>query len=66
MRNIDRGEKAYLSKKSRYAGLWNGGVFHGEQIIRPEELEDMNTVQAYKRMRNAAIWMMRPMVCWHW
>ena len=32
----------WLSDNRRFADLFNGAVFDGKQIIRPEELEDLD------------------------
>lgn len=46
MGNEDIGLQSYFSDARRYADLWNGSVFEGRQIIKPEELEEMNPVLA--------------------
>lgn len=38
--------KDYLSDAGRYADLWNGSMFRGRQVIRADELSEMNTVQS--------------------
>lgn len=38
--------KDYLSDVGRYADLWNGSIFRGEQIIKADELSEVNTVQS--------------------
>lgn len=38
--------KAYLEDARRYADLWNGSVFNGEQILKPEELQVVSPVLA--------------------
>lgn len=35
--------KSYLSDKERYADLWNGGIFGGKQVIKGEELSQIET-----------------------
>ena len=44
MGSQDIGLKSYLEDTRRYADLWNGGVFEGRQMIRPEELEEITPV----------------------
>lgn len=34
--------KQWLCNKERFADLFNGTVFHGECVVRPEELEEMD------------------------
>lgn len=34
--------KNYFSDAGRYADLWNGGVFEGKQIVKPDELQEVN------------------------
>ncbi|MCM1125198.1 MAG: Rpn family recombination-promoting nuclease/putative transposase [Lachnospiraceae bacterium] len=36
--------KTYLEDARRYADLWNGSVFHGQQMLKPEELQIFNPV----------------------
>ena len=36
--------KAYLEDARRYADLWNGSVFNGEQMLRTEELQIVSPV----------------------
>ncbi|MCM1125827.1 MAG: Rpn family recombination-promoting nuclease/putative transposase [Lachnospiraceae bacterium] len=36
--------KTYLEDTRRYADLWNGSVFHGRQILKPEELHAVSPV----------------------
>lgn len=36
--------KSYLASAKRYADLWNGAVFDGNQVIRAEELEEVNSL----------------------
>ncbi len=31
--------KSYLSDKRRYADIYNGSMFHGGQLLKPEELD---------------------------
>lgn len=33
----------YLSSKERFADLFNGVLFRGKQVVRPEQLERMRT-----------------------
>lgn len=42
----DIGLKSYLRDVARYADLWNGGVFEGNQIIRAEGLQEVTPVYA--------------------
>ncbi len=42
----DIGLKSYLQNRARYADLWNGGVFHGKQLVKPEELQEMTPVRS--------------------
>jgi hypothetical protein len=35
--------KRYWSNNEQFADLFNGVLFHGKQVIQPEELEDMDT-----------------------
>lgn len=46
--------KDYLSDAGRYADLWNGSIFQGEQIIKADELSEVNTVRS-KSDRRAVI-----------
>lgn len=34
--------KDYFNDVGRYADLWNGGVFEGKQIVKPDELQEVN------------------------
>ena len=34
----------YLSSKERFADLFNGVLFRGKQVVRPEQLEDADTI----------------------
>ena len=34
--------KQWLKNKARFADLFNAVVFDGEQVIKPEELEEIN------------------------
>ncbi len=36
--------KSYLGDVRRYADLWNGALFCGEQLVKPEELEEISPV----------------------
>ncbi len=36
--------KSYLSDKRRYADIYNGSMFHGGQLLKPEELEPVGTI----------------------
>lgn len=36
--------KVYLEDTRRYADLWNGSVFNGEQMLKPEELQVVSPV----------------------
>lgn len=38
--------KDYLSDSAKYADLWNGSMFQGRQVIKAEELSELNTVQS--------------------
>jgi len=35
--------KQWLRNKTRFADLFNGIVFQGEQVVHPEELEEIDT-----------------------
>ena len=35
--------KTWLKNKKRFADLYNGVVFRGEQVILPEELEEVDS-----------------------
>ena len=35
--------KQFLRNKKRFADLFNGTVFEGEQIVKPEELEEIDS-----------------------
>ena len=35
--------KQWLKNKERFADLFNAVVFDGEQVIKPEELEELNS-----------------------
>lgn len=52
----------YLSDPRRYADLWNGGLFEGQQLVRAEELAPIDTIQTkadrehmVERMRDAVM-----------
>ena len=34
--------KNYFNDAGRYADLWNGGVFEGKQIVKPDELQEVH------------------------
>ena len=34
--------KDYFNDVGRYADLWNGGVFEGKQIVKSDELQEVN------------------------
>lgn len=36
--------KSYLEDSRRYADLWNGSLFQGRQLVKAEELEEINPV----------------------
>ena len=38
----DIGLKSYLEDAGRYADLWNGGVFEGKEIVKAEQLQEIN------------------------
>lgn len=42
----DIGLKSYLQNAVRYADLWNGAVFHGRQIVRAENLQEITPVRS--------------------
>ncbi len=42
----DIGLKSYLGNAARYADLWNGAVFQGKQVIRPEVLQEISPVRS--------------------
>lgn len=46
--------KTYFRDTVRYADLWNAGVFHGKQIIRAEELQEITPVYS-KADKNAVL-----------
>ena len=46
MRSKDIGLKAYLRDTARYADLWNGGVFKGKQMVKADELREINSVHS--------------------
>ncbi|MCD8118096.1 MAG: hypothetical protein LUE29_01150 [Lachnospiraceae bacterium] len=39
--------KDYLRSNEKFTDLINGVCFHGEQVVRPEELADEDTDQSY-------------------
>ena len=41
----------WLSDNERFADLFNGSIFEGKQIIRPEELENMDR-ETYQALRS--------------
>lgn len=41
--------KSYLGDARRYADLWNGALFGGRQLVRPEELEEASPVLLKER-----------------
>lgn len=42
MGKADAAVKIWLNDNERFADLFNGAMFHGEQIILPDELEDLD------------------------
>ena len=44
--NPDTVAKNYWRGKERFADLFNAALFHGKPVIRPEELEDMDTEES--------------------
>ena len=44
MGKIDKRQKLYFEDRRRFADIWNGTVFGGEQVIPWEELDEKNTV----------------------
>lgn len=46
MGNKDIGLKSYFKDATRYADLWNGGVFQGRQIVRADELQEITPVHS--------------------
>lgn len=36
--------KVYLSDVERYADIWNGSVFHGEEVVKAQDLEGISPV----------------------
>ena len=36
--------KMYLSDEDRYADLWNGSMFQGKEVVKPQELEEISPV----------------------
>ncbi|MBQ9926396.1 MAG: hypothetical protein IJO65_00335 [Lachnospiraceae bacterium] len=36
--------KVYFSDKERYADLWNGSLFQGREVVKPQELEEVSPV----------------------
>lgn len=47
MGKLDRRQKTYFEDPKRFADLWNGIQFHGEQVISGEELQEINAIQTY-------------------
>ena len=45
MGKADIAVKNWLSDNDRFADLFNGTIFGGRQIVRPEELENMDDAQ---------------------
>ena len=44
MGKTDKRQKLYFEDRRRFADIWNGTVFGGEQVIPWEELDEKNTV----------------------
>lgn len=43
----DKKQKVYLSDPKRYADIWNGFVYGGEQVLKWQDLIEENTVLTY-------------------
>ena len=48
--------KQWLRNKVRFADLFNAVVFDGEQVIKPEELEELNSESGKDTLRHAGTW----------
>lgn len=47
MQNKDNLESSYMSVNERFADAVNAGVFHGKQVICPEQIREIDTVSNY-------------------
>ncbi|MCR5728681.1 MAG: hypothetical protein K6G24_14610 [Lachnospiraceae bacterium] len=45
----DIAQHDYFSNPRRFADLWNGLAFKGEQVIKWEDLKDMDSTQTYSK-----------------
>ena len=43
MGDINSYVNGYLSDKERFADLMNGVIFHGEKVVDPKDLSDLDT-----------------------
>ena len=41
--------KGYFSDKERYADLWNGSLFQGREVVKPQELGKEHCALVCKR-----------------
>ena len=46
----DTCEKAFMADNTIFADVVNGVIFHGEQKVRPEDLEEQDSTEAYAKM----------------
>lgn len=51
----DTCEKAFMADNTIFADVVNGVIFHGEQKVRPEDLEEQDSTEAYARMVNGTL-----------
>ena len=51
----------YFKDKERFADLMNGYVYHGQQIIHPEDILELDPVIP----RNRRVWVRAPRQCEH-
>ena len=47
MGKVDKKQKVYFKDPRKFADLWNGVFYHGEQVISWEELTEVDSVQTH-------------------
>ena len=55
MGKSDTCEKAFISDNIIFADVVNGVIFHGEQKVRPEDLEEQDSTEVYAKMVNGTL-----------
>lgn len=51
----DTCEKAFMADNTIFADVVNGVIFHGEQRVHPEDLEEQDSTEAYAKMVNGTL-----------